>query len=87
MMSEQNIIGRNNTAGVNNSRGEIALIKGVKTLTVAGNVITGGTLGSHGVVVNATDANLSSVTIGGDDCSTSAAATNNSSNERNHFPG
>ncbi|MCX6735152.1 MAG: hypothetical protein NTZ25_04580 [Candidatus Peregrinibacteria bacterium] len=87
---ERNVIGKNATGGVSLTEGEITLIKAVKNLVVAGNIILGNTPtnGSHGIILNnSTDSILNSVVIGGDDCSTNAHATSNSSVERNYITG
>ncbi len=88
--NEANTIGKNATAGVSATTAEIFIQKAVKNLVIAGNIILGNTPtnGSHGILVNnSTDAVLASIVIGGDDCSTDAHATSNSSVERNYITG
>ncbi len=88
--SEGNVVGVNATGGVSATEGEIALVSAVKNLIIAGNRIFGNnpSAGSHGIIINnSLDAILNSVVIGGDDCSTDAHATSNSSTERNYLFG
>jgi|GEM_PF-2384658 len=88
--AERNIIGKNYNGVAVDTDGEVSVIKAVKTLVIAGNVLLGTnpTNGSHGIVINDTiDTLLTSITIGGDDCSTDAHATANSSVERNYITG